>query len=76
MDRTRFVEILLVYGLRNNIQRLVERFWEGNLVVARNRGCYSRPLNTDREVTQGDPFSPDIFKIVVDAVVRATLMEV
>ena len=38
--------------------------------------CFGRPLCTDRGVTQGYPFSPTIFNIVVDAVVRVVLLEV
>ena len=34
------------------------------------------PFNTERGVTQGYPVSPTIFNIVVDAVVRAVLLEV
>ena len=37
---------------------------------------YWRPFSTGRVVTQGDPVSPAIFNILVDAVVRASLLEV
>ena len=35
-----------------------------------------RPFGTGRGVTQGDPESPIIFNIVVDALLRAVLAEV
>ena len=37
---------------------------------------YGQPFRTDRGVTQGDPVSPTVFNIVVDAVVRKVLLEV
>ena len=37
---------------------------------------YGRPFGTEREVTQGEPVSQNIFNIVVDAVVRVVLPEV
>ena len=37
---------------------------------------YGRPFSTGRGVTQGDPVYPAIFNLVVDAVVRADLLEV
>ena len=37
---------------------------------------YRQTLRTDRGVTQGDPVSPTVFNIVVDAVVRKVLLEV
>ena len=37
---------------------------------------FGRTFNTHRGVTQGDPSSPEIFNIVVDAVVMVVLLEV
>ena len=37
---------------------------------------FRRPICTERGVTQGDPVSPTIFNIVVDAVVSEVLLEV
>ena len=37
---------------------------------------YGRPFNTWRGVTQGDPVSPTLFNIIVDALVRTTLQEI
>ena len=37
---------------------------------------YVQPFITGRGVTQGDPFFPTLFIIIVDAVFRATLKEI
>ena len=46
------------------------------MVVPKAGRFYGRTFRTERGVTQGDPVSPTIFNILVDAVVRAVLMEV
>ena len=38
-------------------------------MVAQAVGYYGAPLHGERGVTQGDPLSPAIFNVVVDAVV-------
>jgi hypothetical protein len=44
--------------------------------VAKASGYYGDPFGVTRGVTQGDPVSPTIFNIVVDAVVRYWLSQV
>ena len=39
-------------------------------MVEREGGYYGTAFNGARGVTQGDPLSPTIFDVVVDAVVR------
>ena len=39
-------------------------------MVARAGGYYGKGFKGGRVVTQGDPLSPTIFNVVVDAVVR------
>ena len=70
------MEILLGYGLGPKLQRLLQIFWDGQRVVPNSGKYYGCPFRTGRGVTQGDPVSPTIFNIVVDAVVRDYLQEV
>ena len=45
-------------------------------MAERAGGYYGTAFRGDRGVTQGDPLSPTIFNVVVDAVVRHWLMGV
>ena len=76
MDIMGCMKILQGYGIGKNLQRLLERFWDVHTVVARTEGWYIRPLKMERGVTQGDPFPPTTFDIVVDSAVGATLIEI
>ena len=45
-------------------------YWGWLRIVAEAGGYYGPAFQGSRGVTQGDPISPTIFNIVVDAVVR------
>ena len=45
-------------------------------MVTKAGRCYGRPFSTGRGVTQGDPVSPKLFNIIVDALVRAKLNKI
>jgi Reverse transcriptase (RNA-dependent DNA polymerase) len=49
---------------------LLSNFWSNLQLVPSQGGFHGRPIWSERGVTQGDPLSPFIFNIVVDAVVR------
>ena len=55
---------------------LLQRCWDRQNMVPKAGKFFGRPFNMERGVTQGDPVSPMIFNIVVDAVVREFLLEV
>ena len=74
--RERCMEIPRGYGLGPNLKRLLHRFWDDQEVVLKVGRLYGRPFRMERGVTQGEPVSPTVFNIVVEAVVRAVLMEV
>ena len=46
------------------------------MMVTKAGKYYGRPFSTVRGVTQGDPVSPTLFNIIVDALFRATLQEI
>ena len=49
---------------------MLREYWERTTMVARAGSYYGKGFKGGRGVTQGDPLSPTIFNVVVDAVVR------
>ena len=76
LDRDWCMEILRGYGMGPNIAQLLENYWKWQRIVPKLGKCLRIAFGTGIGVTQGDPISPMIFNIVVDAVVRAVLEEV
>ena len=70
MDRSRCLEILEGYGVGPSARRLLTTYWRRLTMVARAGGYYGEVFKGARGVMQGDPLSPTIFNVVVDAVVR------
>ena len=70
LDRSRSLEILKGYGVGERVRRLLREYWNKSMMVARAGGYYGTGFKVKRDVTQGDPLSPTIFNVVVDAVVR------
>ena len=70
LDRSRTLEILKGYGVGERVRRLLTVYWERTAMVARAGTYYGKGFKGERGVTQGDPLSPTIFNVVVDAVVR------
>ena len=69
LDRSRCLENLEGYGVGPNARRLLKTYWEHLIMMARAGGYYGKAFKGERGVTQGDPLSPTIFNVVVDAVV-------
>ena len=70
LDRSRCLEILEGYSVGPNVRRLLKTYWRHLAMVARAGGYYGTAYKEERGVTQGDPLSPTIFNVVVDAVVQ------
>ena len=60
--------ILEGYGVEPRALRLLQRYCERLKMVARAGGYYGASFRGGIGVTQGDPLSPRIFNVVVDAV--------
>ena len=69
LDRSRSLKILEGYGVGQRVRRLLRAYWSKSTMVARAGGYYGTGFKGERGVTQGDPLSPTIFNVVVDAVV-------
>ena len=70
LDRSRCLGILEGYGVGPGAMRLLQNYWRRLTMAARSGGYYGKAFKGARGVTQGDPLSPKIFNMVVDAVVR------
>ena len=70
LDRSRSLKIVEGYGLGPRARRLQRTYLEKSKMVARAGGYYGTVFKGARGVTQGEPLSPTIFNVVVDAVVR------
>ena len=70
LDRSICLEILEGYGVGPGARRLLQTYWRRLKMVARAGGYYGTAFQGARRVTQGDPLSPTIFNVVMDAVVR------
>ena len=69
LERSRCLEILEGYGAGPHNRKLLQKYWQCLTMVARAGGYYGTAFRGERGVTQGDPLSPTIFNVVVDAVV-------
>jgi hypothetical protein len=76
MDQERVVSILRDDGVGPKAMRLIIKFWEGADLYCTAGEFYGRLFKAKRGVTQVGPLSPTIFNLMVDAVVRAWLLEV
>ena len=70
LDRSRCLGILEGYGVDPGARRLLHNYWRRLTMAARAGGYYGAAFKGARGVTQGDPLSPTIFNMLVDAVVR------
>ena len=74
IEWTRYMEVLKGYGLGSKLKRLLQQFWEDQVVVPKAGWYYGRPLKMGGGVTQGYTLTPTLFNIVFGAVVRALLL--
>ena len=70
LDRSRCLGILEGYGVGPGARILLQNYWRRLTMAARAGSYYGKAFKGARGMTQGDPLSPTIFNVVVDAVVR------
>ena len=70
LDRSMCLEILEGYGVGPQARRILQTYWRRLTMVARAVGYYGAAFKGGRGVTQGNPLSPTIFNVAMDAVVR------
>ena len=70
------MDILRGYGLGPNLWRLLQSFWDDQLVVPKAGRYYRRPFRKEIGVTQGGGVSNTVSNVMVEIVVRVVLMDV
>ena len=68
LDWYRCVEIPVVYRVRPRAPRLLSTYWGQLTMLAKAGVYYVPPFKGYRGVNQGDPLSPTIFNLVVEAI--------
>ena len=69
LDMSRCLEILEGCGVGPRARGLLQNYWIRLTMVAQAGGYYGTAFRGQRGVTQGNPFYPTIFNVVVDTVV-------
>ena len=70
LDRSRCLGILEGYGVCPGARRLLRNYWRRLTMAERSGGYYGAVFKGEQGVMQGEPLSPTIFNVVVEAVVR------
>jgi Reverse transcriptase (RNA-dependent DNA polymerase) len=70
--RQKLLYILRQYGAGPNVLNILSNFWQQLWVAPKQAGFYGPSIKSDRGVTQGDPLSPILFNLIIDAIIRET----
>ena len=73
LDREKYIEVMRGYGVGPNITQLLNSYWERQRIAPKTGKFLRKEFRTGRGFMQGDPDSPMIFNIMVNAVIRAFL---
>ena len=76
LDRDRCLDILVEYGVGLRALRLLRTYWGRITMLSRAEGYYGPPFKVYHGVTQGDPLSPTLSNLVMDAAIRHWVMVV
>ena len=76
LDWYRYLEILAVYGVGPRTVRLLRTYWDRLTVVTSSVGYFLLPFKGYPGITQGNPLSPTLLNMVMDAVICHWVMVV
>ena len=74
VDRERLIITLEGYGSGPHMCSLLETFWECQQVVLRQNGFHGPAFPATRGTMQGGIFSPTLFNVLVDNIIRTWLV--
>ena len=69
LDRDRCMYILVGYRVGPRTLRILRTYWFRIHIAEKAGGHYKPVFQSQRGVTQGEPLSPTIFNVVVDAII-------
>ena len=69
IDQDHCLKILVAYRVGLQMERLLRHYWDRITMVDQAGRYYCTPFKVSSEVTQGDPMSHTIFKMVMDEVI-------
>ena len=75
VDREEAMTTMEEYGVGPNARRLLQAFWDSQKLVARVEGFHGRSFDATRGCTQGSLFSPQLFNMMSDKVIRHWLRQ-
>ena len=70
LDRPRALEVMAAYGMGPQMLRLIDGYWRRQKIVTRESGYYGTPFTATRSSVQGGLFSPNLFNMQIDNVIR------
>jgi len=76
IDRGRVLLLLEKYKVGPRIRKYIETVWENQRFVLRQSQFYSKAVEVEKGVTQGDINSPSIFNVIIDSVLRAWMKKI
>ena len=68
LDRSRCLKILEGYVIGPQARKILKTYWDRLTMVDRVGGYYRTAFRGERDMNQGNPLSPTVFNVVVDAV--------
>ena len=76
LNTERCMDILMVYGVCPQTERILQYYWDHLSMVARAGCYYGTPFKGHQGVTPGDTISTTIFNIVTEAVIHSWVIMV
>ena len=70
LDRDLCLDILAGYGVGPRTLHILQTYWFWLQMVAKVKGHYGTFFQSNRGLTQGETFSPNIFNVVSDSAIR------
>jgi hypothetical protein len=75
VDRQKTIQILQELGIPNKLVRLIKMTPQNTEAREKTENLTSKPLSISFGVRQGDPLSATIFNLILDSVIKNSVLE-